>query len=195
MHPYGICCCDMALPLQMVCGCVAACLAAPQRLNNNRQQLQTPTTTPVPILRQISSSNEDGSYTYGYEAADGSFKLETRRANGEVFGKYGYVDSNGELRTVEYGVDKFGFQPKGKGIEVAPPSLVDETVDYDYVDTAEPAPAATPTRASVRSAPATIRVAASPPVPAPQPIAENTFQTNFADFDARIAQLFTVNRN
>lgn len=36
--------------------------------------------------------NEDGSYSYGYEAADGSFKLETRFPDGRVKGKYGYVD-------------------------------------------------------------------------------------------------------
>lgn len=28
----------------------------------------------------------DGSYTYGYEAADGSFKIETKTATGEVKG-------------------------------------------------------------------------------------------------------------
>lgn len=28
----------------------------------------------------------DGSYTYGYEAADGSFKIETKAATGEVKG-------------------------------------------------------------------------------------------------------------
>ena len=43
--------------------------------------------------------NEDGSYSYGYEAADGSFKLETRYPDGRVKGKYGYVDIHtGELK-------------------------------------------------------------------------------------------------
>ena len=40
----------------------------------------------------LSRHNEDGSYSYGYEAADGSFKLETRFPDGRVKGKYGYVD-------------------------------------------------------------------------------------------------------
>jgi hypothetical protein len=31
--------------------------------------------------------NEDGSYTYGYEAADGTFKLETRFPDGSVQGR------------------------------------------------------------------------------------------------------------
>lgn len=39
-----------------------------------------------------SRHNEDGSYSYGYEAADGSFKLETRYPDGRVKGKYGYID-------------------------------------------------------------------------------------------------------
>ena len=29
----------------------------------------------------------DGSYTFGYEAADGSFKIETKSATGEVKGR------------------------------------------------------------------------------------------------------------
>ena len=46
--------------------------------------------------------NDDGSYTYGYEAADGTFKLETRFADGSVQGKYGYIDVNGEVKIIEY---------------------------------------------------------------------------------------------
>lgn len=44
-------------------------------------------TTPVPILKQINRHNEDGSYSYGYEGGDGSFKIETKYPNGEVYGK------------------------------------------------------------------------------------------------------------
>lgn len=77
-------------------------------------------TTPVPILKQINRHNEDGSYSYGYEAADGSFKIETKTANGEVKGKYGYVDSDGNVREVEYGANQDGFHPTGTGINVAP---------------------------------------------------------------------------
>lgn len=103
--------------------------------------------TPVPILKQINRHNEDGSYTYGYEGADGSFKIETKLATGEVKGKYGYVDETGKVRIVEYGANKYGFQPSGEGITVAPPTFVDETTDkngrtiVDYEDD-EPAPRA-----------------------------------------------------
>lgn len=73
----------------------------------------------VAILKQINRHNEDGSYTYGYEASDGSFKIETKAANGDVKGKYGYVDETGKVRMVEYGANKFGFQPSGEGITVS----------------------------------------------------------------------------
>jgi len=95
--------------------------------SSSRINSAAPRPTPVPILKQINRHNEDGSYTYGYEAADGSFKIETKAANGEVKGKYGYVDDTGDLRVIEYGADKLGFQPSGKGITVPPPTLVDET--------------------------------------------------------------------
>jgi hypothetical protein len=87
-------------------------------------------TTPVPILKQINRHNEDGSYSYGYEAADGSFKIETKTANGEVKGKYGYVDSDGNVREVEYGANKDGFQPTGDGINVAPAAVHNAASSY-----------------------------------------------------------------
>lgn len=81
---------------------------------------QKQNTTPVPILKQINRHNEDGSYSYGYEAADGSYKIETKSATGEVKGKYGYVDDSGNLREIEYGANQDGFHPTGTGINVAP---------------------------------------------------------------------------
>jgi len=99
---------------------------------------QRETTTPVPILKQINEHNEDGSYTYGYEAADGTFKLETRFADGAVQGKYGYVDVNGEVKIIEYGANAMGFQPQGdlpEGIIIPPPvegNCTDCNYDYDY---------------------------------------------------------------
>lgn len=68
----------------------------------------------MPILKQINRHNEDGSYSYGYEGADGSFKIETKYANGEVHGKYGYIDDQGVKREIEYGASsKRGFEPAG----------------------------------------------------------------------------------
>lgn len=45
----------------------------------------------------FSRHNEDGSYTYGYESGDGSFKIETKSPTGEVKGKYGYKDDTGKV--------------------------------------------------------------------------------------------------
>lgn len=87
-------------------------------------------TTPVPILKQINRHNEDGSYSYGYEAADGSFKIETKAANGEVKGKYGYVDDSGNKREIEYGANHNGFQPSGDGINVAPAAVHNQASSY-----------------------------------------------------------------
>ncbi|XP_017877002.1 transcription factor SFL2 [Ceratina calcarata] len=99
----------------------------------NRQSAEpsTPRPTPVAILKQINRHNEDGSYTYGFEGADGSFKIETKLPTGEVKGKYGFVDDTGKVRVVEYGANQYGFQPAGEGITVAPPTLVDETTSRE----------------------------------------------------------------
>lgn len=43
----------------------------------------------VGTIRNYSHINEDGSFTFGYEAADGSFKEETRGIDCVVRGKYG----------------------------------------------------------------------------------------------------------
>lgn len=44
------------------------------------------TTTPVPIIKQINKVNDDGSYTFGYEAGDGSFRIEKKELSGHVKG-------------------------------------------------------------------------------------------------------------
>lgn len=92
------------------------------------QQYDT-STTPVPILKQINRHNEDGSYSYGYEAADGSYKIESKHPNGEVFGKYGFIDDTGSVREVEYGATRSrGFEPAGTGINV-PPSVTGNSIN------------------------------------------------------------------
>lgn len=89
---------------------VLLALAIDGTVGQNQQQQYT---TPVPILKQINRQNEDGSYSFGYEAADKSFKIETKYPNGEVYGKYGYVDDSGKVREVEYGASQRGFEPQG----------------------------------------------------------------------------------
>lgn len=57
-------------------------------------------------------------YTYGFEAADGSFRVETRDPQGFVKGKYGYVDELGEVKTVDYVAGKPGFNPQGQHLPI-----------------------------------------------------------------------------
>lgn len=54
------------------------------------------------IIENFNDVNEDGSYTFGYKASDGTFKKETRDLEGNVKGMYGYLDDNGEVQVVEY---------------------------------------------------------------------------------------------
>ncbi|XP_028168842.1 altered inheritance of mitochondria protein 3-like isoform X2 [Ostrinia furnacalis] len=183
----------MAALARLVVLCLVACACAQYQEERAPRYIASESknpSTPVPILKQINRHNEDGSYTYGYEAADGSFKIETKSPSGEVKGKYGYKDDTGKLRVIEYGANKYGFQPAGEGITVAPPTLVDEStrdeglrpqksqggnrnqyrapapqqsIDYDYND--EPAP-----RPAPRPAPAPAYRAPQPrPQPPPQP--------------------------
>merc|ERR1712025_966232 len=96
----------------------------PQFNFNNNIGTERPisSTTPVPILRYVDSQNIDGSYTYGYEAADGTYKLETRFVDGRVKGKYGYYDPEGVLREASYGAKAGrGFEPEISGLELPPP--------------------------------------------------------------------------
>ena len=50
------------------------------------QETAESTAAPVEIVKQVNEINEDGSYTVGYEASDGTFKLETRDTHGNVEG-------------------------------------------------------------------------------------------------------------
>jgi hypothetical protein len=52
------------------------------------------------ILQQIQQLNEDGSFTFGYENSDGSFRMENRDASGFVVGRYGYIDINGKTQEI-----------------------------------------------------------------------------------------------
>lgn len=78
--------------------------------------------------------NEDGSYSYGFEAADGSYKIESKYPNGEVYGKYGFVDDAGNVREVEYGATRRGFEPVGAGINVPPPTLTGNSIANEPED-------------------------------------------------------------
>merc|ERR1712059_26165 len=122
--------------VQVVCACLVVVVAG--------QQARTlpETTTPVPILRYIDQQNRDGSYTYGFEAGDGTYKIETREVDGQVRGKYGYYDPEGVLREATYGAtSKSGFQPQINGVLLPPVYTVEEDIQnneiINQVDTAQ----------------------------------------------------------
>merc|ERR1711872_709579 len=122
-------------------------------LNSGVEEATSVSTTPVPILKFLDVHNNDGSYTYGYESADGSFKIETRSVTGEVSGKYGYIDANGVLKETTYGAGtESGFVPVVDGREYNPAA--------NYA--ANNAPIATnsiddqPTTSTVNSAPVSV---------------------------------------
>ncbi|GFY23285.1 uncharacterized protein TNCV_3939811 [Trichonephila clavipes] len=53
-----------------------------------------------------------GTYKFGYDTGPGpnqSFRQEERGPEGEVKGRYGYVEPSGALRVVEYRADSTGF--------------------------------------------------------------------------------------
>merc|ERR1712223_1868821 len=84
---------------------------APAPTTSTTTSATSTTEAPVVIVKQVNEINEDGSYTVGYEASDGSFRLETKDAEGNVEGKYGFLDENGEIKIVEYSANNStGFQ-------------------------------------------------------------------------------------
>lgn len=54
------------------------------------------------IIKQIRHVNNDGSSVVGYEAVDGTFKIESRDVLGNIKGTFGFVDENGEIKRVSY---------------------------------------------------------------------------------------------
>jgi hypothetical protein len=107
--------------VQAVCVCLVGVVAGQQAWTLPE------TTTPVPILRYIDRQNSDGSYTYGFESGDGTYKIETRLSDGQVRGKYGYYDPEGELREASYGAtSEGGFEPRIQGVVLPPTYRVQE---------------------------------------------------------------------
>lgn len=72
------------------------------------------------IIKQIRRLNSDGSYTVGYEADDGTFKIESRDVLGNVKGTYGYVDVNGEIKRVSYTAGGNGVSEKSNKTTARP---------------------------------------------------------------------------
>lgn len=73
-----------------------------QRINKDQPQQHQPKEPPAQTIKNYNKVNDDGSFTFGYEADDGSFKEETRGTDCVVRGKYGYVDPDGNKREFSY---------------------------------------------------------------------------------------------
>lgn len=70
------------------------------------EQAETKDASATEIIKQIRKVNADGTYTIGFEADDGTFKIETRDSQGNVKqGTYGYVDEHGEVKRVLYSTE------------------------------------------------------------------------------------------
>merc|ERR1711911_25338 len=82
---------------------------------------------PVAIVRQSMVTNEDGSFSSGYESADGKREVVTgfnKQIDAEnkgmsMRGTYSWVEA-GVTYTVNWVADENGFQPEGAHLPVAP---------------------------------------------------------------------------
>ena len=90
------------------------------------EQAETKDASATEIIKQIRKVNADGTYTIGFEADDGTFKIETRDLQGNVKqGTYGYVDENGEVKRVSYSTENSTLFKSGQ----------DETKEEDDKET------------------------------------------------------------
>ncbi|XP_049865988.1 endocuticle structural glycoprotein ABD-4-like isoform X2 [Pectinophora gossypiella] len=119
---------------------VAAAWAAPQAA-------QAPT-EPIPILRQDSQVNGDGSYQYSFETGNGisaDQKGDLKKVGDvealEVSGQFKYPGDGGDIQ-LTYVADENGYQPQGAHLPTAPP--VPEPIQraLAYLATAPPQPEA-----------------------------------------------------
>merc|ERR1712203_178021 len=74
---------------------------------------------PAPLSSQFAAGDEFGNTQYGYSNWASS-KHEVGNGFGQKTGSYQYVDPNGELQTVTYVADEFGFSTEDSRLPVAP---------------------------------------------------------------------------
>lgn len=169
------------LVFSLLVGCA---LAAPYTASSSSSSTSAKSST-VAILKHIQQINDDGSYTFGYENADGSYRVENRDVSGYITGKYGYIDGDGKLQETEYVAGKLsgrsvGYQARGSLIPiysreqlttfpvVRTVSTEQRALDYEYksVDADEDgfpddAPVAVKTE-TYQTAPVVVRVVEQP---------------------------------
>merc|ERR1711935_786412 len=72
---------------------------------------------PAPLSSQFAAGDEFGNTQYGYSNWASS-KHEVGNGFGQKTGSYQYVDPNGELQTVTYVADEFGFRTEDSRLPV-----------------------------------------------------------------------------
>ncbi|KAI8428865.1 hypothetical protein MSG28_007508 [Choristoneura fumiferana] len=100
-----------------------------KQIDDFRPKVQLETTTYIPIIRFDKEQGTDGSYKTAYETGNhiqaeesGYLKSVGEDQNALVQqGSYSYTAPNGEIITVEYTADEFGFRVKGDHIPTPPP--------------------------------------------------------------------------
>uniref|UniRef100_A0A1A9ZDV8 Uncharacterized protein n=1 Tax=Glossina pallidipes TaxID=7398 RepID=A0A1A9ZDV8_GLOPL len=120
--------------------CISVTCAAPLNENNpgavdelvelvdnvDLKKAKLPTKEPnvVQILESDSQHKPDGSYSFHYRGADGTFREETavvknpgtKEAYLEISGAYSFINVDGEEVMVNYKADNRGFVPVGSNI-------------------------------------------------------------------------------
>ncbi|CAH2107361.1 unnamed protein product [Euphydryas editha] len=116
---------------------VAVAFAAPQSA-----------TEPIPILRQNSDINPDGSFQYSFESGNGI----AAEANGalknigaeepalEIQGQFQYPGEDGSLIQLTYTANENGYQPRGDILPTPPPIPVEIQRALEILATAKPQP-------------------------------------------------------
>ncbi|XP_028031812.1 larval cuticle protein LCP-17-like [Bombyx mandarina] len=118
-------------------GLVAVAVAAPQS-----------PTEPIPILKQESNIEPDGSYQYSYETGNGISAAERGALKNigaeepalEVEGQFQYPSEDGGTIQLSYIANENGFQPQGSHLPTPPP--IPEVIQraLAYLATAPPQP-------------------------------------------------------
>lgn len=104
-------------------------------------------TEPIPILRQDSEVNGDGSYQYSFETGNGisaDQKGDLKKVGDvealEVQGQFQYPSEDGSNIQLSYIADENGYQPQGAHLPTSPP--IPEAIQraLAYLATAPPQP-------------------------------------------------------
>lgn len=105
-------------------------------------------TEPIPILRQDSDINPDGSYQFSFETGNGISADEKGGLKNigaeepalQVQGQFQYPSEDGSNIQLSYIADENGFQPSGAHLPTPPPIPEDIQRALAYLATAPPQP-------------------------------------------------------